>query len=69
MGGEFDEHRLLRNTEHLGTDVDDTPAEFEAEVRRATPLHLNGKQVKSRDSLVLQVGVGSAVSASLACQI
>jgi hypothetical protein len=27
--------RPLRNTEHLGTDVDDTPAEFETEVERA----------------------------------
>jgi hypothetical protein len=28
MDSEFDEHRSLRNTEHLGAEVDDTPALF-----------------------------------------
>ena len=31
MDGEFDEHRPLRNTEHLDTDVDDTPAKVGVE--------------------------------------
>jgi hypothetical protein len=30
MDREFDEHRSLGDAEHLGTDVDDAPAEFEA---------------------------------------
>src|SRR5258708_3726831 len=41
MDGEFDEHRPLRNTEHLGTDVDDTPAEFETEVEQAAMSNLD----------------------------
>src|ERR1700746_2396738 len=41
MDGEFDEHHPLGNPEHLGTNVDDAPAEFETEVRRAATPNLD----------------------------
>src|SRR5260221_13793795 len=34
MDGEFDEHRPHGDAEHLGTDVDDAPAQFETSVER-----------------------------------
>src|SRR5262249_89590 len=40
--GEFDEHRPLGNPEHLRTDVDDAPAEFETEVGRAAAPNRGG---------------------------
>jgi len=40
MDSEFDEHRPLGHAEHLGTNVDDAPAEFEPLIEGAAAANL-----------------------------
>src|ERR671919_2162163 len=41
MNGKFDEHRPLGDAEHLATDVDDAPTQFETSVERAATPDLD----------------------------